>query len=166
MRFPIDQHDLRFGGKVGIDHRLGAGDLKRFRMGIQLGYVLQAFTGCGINDRNTPSFISTVGDIDTLFCRIVAHIIGVFSNLDRIQQLEGIAVVDPEFAIRAVGDEELIEFADISHTLGVRRTLDAVYVAAGKCIHNFHRVVAESGANYALALGIEGEVIDPALHLG
>ena len=134
-------------------------------MSIQLGDVVQAFAGCGINDRNPALFISAIGDIDPFFCRIVPDIVSIFSNIDRIQKVEGVPVVDPELSIRAVCDEELIEFAHIGHTLGVRRTLDAVYVTAGEGIDHFNSVVAESSANHALALRIEGEMIDPALHL-
>jgi hypothetical protein len=45
--------------------------------------------------------------------------------------------------------------------LGCGSAGDAVYVPAGKCIHDFDRVVAHSRANDTLAFSVEGEVIDP-----
>src|SRR5439155_18047007 len=165
MSIPIDNHHFRYGSNIRVKYGLRSGNLNRFWVGNGLGDVIQAFATRGIDDCNTTLLISTVSDIYSLFCRIVAHIIGILSNVNRVQQLESVSVVDPELSIGAVGDEEAVKLAYINHTLRRCSPGDAVYVPTGECIDDLDRVVAQSSTNDALAFWVEGEMIDPSSNI-
>jgi len=99
-------------------------------------------------------------------CRwIVPDVVGVFSNIDRIQKRERSTVVDAQLSIGAVGNEESIEIPYKDHPLRVRGPRDALDVATRKCVHHFHGVVAQRRADHAFAFGVEGEMVDPAFNV-
>jgi hypothetical protein len=134
-------------------------------VGIELSDILQAFPSRGIQHRDTATFVTAEGYIDFLFGWIVSNVVGVLSDVHRIEQLERISVVDSEFSICAIRDEQLIELAHVNHTLRIGGPADAVYVATCKRVYDFDRVVAESGSNDAFPLCVEREMIDTASHV-
>jgi len=79
---PIDEYNLGFSGGIGVDHRSREGNLERFGMNVEFGEVIQAFHAGGVDDGNATFLISTIGDIHSLFRRVVAHIVGIFSDIE------------------------------------------------------------------------------------
>jgi hypothetical protein len=134
-------------------------------VGIEFSNILQAFCTRGIQDGNTATFVSAEGYVDFLFGRIVSHIVGVLSDVHRIQEFEGISIIDSELSICAIRDEELIELADLNHALRGGRPCSAVYVATSKRVYDFDRVVAESGSNDAFSLSVEREMTYTTSHV-
>src|SRR6202162_594974 len=113
-------------------------------MGIEFSDILRALATRGIQNGNTAALVSSKRYIDFLFGWIVSHVVGVLSNVHRIQEFERISIVDSELSICAIRDEELIELAHINHALRVSSPRNAVYVATCKRVYDFDRVVAES----------------------
>src|ERR1700736_388580 len=134
-------------------------------MGIELGDILQALPTRGIQHGDTATFVSAESYIDLLFGWIVSHVVGVLSDVNGIQEFERISLVDSEFSICAIRDEELIELAHASHALRVGGAGNAVYVASCKGIYDFNSVVPESGSNDAFPLSVEGQMIDTTSHV-
>src|SRR5438132_7622870 len=99
-------------------------------MRVELGDVIYALADCGIDDCNTTLLVSAIGDIYSLFCRIVTHIIGILPDVHRIQQLERISIVDPELSVCTVRHEKLIEFTHVRQSLWRSGAGDAMHVAA------------------------------------
>src|SRR5258708_1780413 len=158
MRIPINQHNFRFGSYVRVDHGLGSRNLKRFRVGIELGHILQTLPTRSIQHGNTAAFVSTEGYIDFLFCWIVSHIVGVLSDVHRIQEFERISIVDSEFSICAIRDKELIELAHENHALRIGSACNAVYVATCKRVPNFHLLLPHPSSNTAFPLSSQREL--------
>jgi hypothetical protein len=131
----------------GIDHWSREGNLERF--------------GMGVDDCNATLLICTIGDTHSLFQRGVPHIVGIFSDIERVQKFETVSVVNSELSVCPVGEEKPIELTSVHNALRCGSAGDAVYVPAGKCIHDFDRVVAQSCAYDTLAFRTESEVIDP-----
>ncbi len=75
-------------------------------MSVELGDVIRAFHACGVDDCHAAFLISTIGDIHSFFCRVVPHVVGIFSDIARVQQFETVSVVNPELSVCPVGDEE------------------------------------------------------------
>jgi hypothetical protein len=111
-------------------------------MGIQLGGIVEALATCGIQHRNAAAFVPAEGYIDSLFRRIVSHIVGVLSHVHSIEKFERISIIGSELSIGAVRNEKLIELAYENYTLRVGGPGNAVYVAARKRVYDFDRVVA------------------------
>src|ERR1700732_2441363 len=99
-------------------------------MRIQLSDVLQALPARRIQHGNAASVFSSEGYVDSLFRRIVTHIVGVLAHVHGIEKFERIPIVDPELSIRTVRNEKLIELADKDYALRVGGPGNAVYVAA------------------------------------
>src|SRR4029077_4861678 len=135
-------------------------------MGIELGNVLKASASSGIDDSNPTPLVSAIGDIHFLVCRIVPNVVSIFSDIDGVQQFEGISVVDSELAVLAICDEQLIKIAPVNHALWCGRACNAVYVPARKRVYDFDSVVAERSSNYALALRVKREMIDSSPNIG
>ncbi len=134
-------------------------------MSIELSDILQAFPSRGIQHRDTATFVTAEGYTDFLFGWILSNVVGVLSDVHRIEQLERIAIVDSELSICAIRDEELIELTHVNHTLRIGGPADAVYVATCKRVYDFDRVVAEGGSNDAFPFSVEREMIYTTSHV-
>ena len=128
-------------------------------MSVKLGNVLEPFAAGGVDHGNATLLVSPKGNIDSFSRRIISDIVGVLPDVDRIQQTERISVINPEFAVCTIRDEQPVELAYINQTLWVGCTDNAVYVLTGERIYDFDRVVAKGGANNPFAFSVEREVL-------
>src|ERR1700692_1392005 len=134
-------------------------------MRIELSDIFQALPARGLQHGNAAPVVSSEGYVDSLFRRIVSHIVGVFSHVHSIEEFERISIVDSELSIGTVRDEELIELAYENYALRVGGPGNAVYVAARKRVYDFDRVIAESSPDDAFPLSVEREMVDTASHV-
>lgn len=91
--------------------------------------------------------------------------VSIFSDIDGVQQLEGITFVDSELSVFTIRHEQLIEVAHVNHALWCGSACNAVYVPARKRVYDFDSVVAERSPNNALALRVKREMIDSSSNI-
>src|SRR5215470_8202506 len=91
---------------------------------------------------------------------LVAHVVGIFAEVDRFAQRVGCAVIDADFTVLGIGDIELVDARNVEWPLRLSQASDAVDYAAGKHINDFHGVIAERRNKKPLTLRVGGEVVD------
>ena len=110
----------------------------------------------------TPSRLLGVGHVDQVGQRVVADVVGVVFETDGGEELVRFTVEDVAQAVSAEADVDALQFRRVGDALngGLLRLL--VEQLAGFEIDNIERIVALVGEEQAVALGIDGDMIEAA----
>ncbi len=132
-------------------------------MAFRFQYLPDALVRLGIDHRDTTivvaeSYKDHFGD------RVVTHVVGIASEIDRLSQRVGRAVKHAHFPVSGVGDIQFVELGQIQGPLRLAQVLDAVNHSSCESIDHFERVVAQSRNEKPFALHVSGKVVQTSGH--
>lgn len=109
VRLAVDHDDLLQVGYIHINVWTRLFELERLRVCSDIEVVVETFVRCGINHPDSSGLVLAIANIHTLFCRVIAEVIGISVEINRGYQVECGSVVDVQLAFRT-SNEKLVGF--------------------------------------------------------
>src|SRR6478609_2580540 len=109
-------------GAVYVNVPAGLFHLKGFRMAARLQEFSNLLLFYRVNKCNA-AVIFTVADHHELGSGVIAQVIRVGTEIERLAQLIRSSIVNVYFAVFGVGDDDLIDVGNVQDSLGLRKTL-------------------------------------------